>query len=223
MPTRKEYVVYTTVLCAIAMTIIDGIVQPSYAIKSAIKIVLFLFLPLGYFALFRAWDELKSLFSLKKWELLVALGLGVGAFLVITGGYMLISRFFDLDTIILARTSAGGVSAANFLYVSTYIALVNSLLEEFFFRGFAFLSMKKLSSRGFAYGFSAALFAVYHFGMVGGGNLMVSLVAMAGLFAAGLILNALNERSGSILTSWLLHMCANLAINTVGFYVFGMI
>lgn len=223
MPTRKEYVVYTTVLCAIAMTIIDGIVQPSYAIKSAIKIVLFLFLPLGYFALFRAWDELKSLFSLKKWELLVALGLGVGAFLVITGGYMLISRFFDLDTIILARTAAGGVSAANFLYVSTYIALVNSLLEEFFFRGFAFLSMKKLSSRRFAYGFSAALFAVYHFGMVGGGNLMVSLVAMAGLFAAGLILNALNERSGSILTSWLLHMCANLAINTVGFYVFGMI
>ena len=223
MPTRKEYVVYTTVLCAIAMTIIDGIVQPSYAIKSAIKIVLFLFLPLGYFALFRAWDELKSLFSLKKWELLVALGLGVGAFLVITGGYMLISRFFDLDTIILARTAAGGVSAANFLYVSTYIALVNSLLEEFFFRGFAFLSMKKLSSRRFAYGFSAALFAVYHFGMVGGGNLVVSLVAMIGLFAAGLILNALNERSGSILTSWLLHMCANLAINTVGFYVFGMI
>ena len=43
------------------------------------------------------------------------------------------------------------------------------------------------------------------------------------LTAAGLILNALNERSGSILTSWLLHMCANLAINTVGFYVFGML
>lgn len=223
MSGKKAFVFVTTILCALAMSFVDGVVQPPYAVKSAIKILLFLCVPLVYFARFRAWDQLKNLFRLKKTELLVALGLGVGAFVVITGGYMVISRFFDLDTIILARTSEGGVSAANFLYVSTYIALVNSLLEEFFFRGYAFLNLKTLTSRPFAYGFSALLFAIYHFGMVGGGNLMVSLVAMAGLFAAGLILNALNERSGSILTSWLLHMCANLAINTVGFYVFGMI
>ena len=223
MHTKKAYLIYSTVLCAIAMAIVDGIAQPPYAMKSAIKIILFLFIPLGYFALFRAWEQLKALFTLKKMELLAALGLGVGAFVVITGGYWIISRFFDLDAIILERTSEGGVSAANFLYVSTYIALVNSLLEEFFFRGYAFLNLKILTSRRFAYVLSAALFALYHFGMVGSGNLMVCLVAMVCLFVSGLILNALNERSGSILTSWLLHMCANLAINAVGFYVFGML
>lgn len=224
LPTRKEYVVYTTVMCSIAMAIIDGVVQPPYAVKSAIKFALFFLLPMGYFALFRAWGQLKSLFVPRKRDLLIALVLGFGAFGVIIGGYALISRFFDLDTAILQLTSDGGVGPENFVYVSTYIALVNSMLEEFFFRGFAFISMKKLSSRGFAYVFSGALFAIYHFGMVaGGGNPLIWIGAMAGLFAAGLILNALNEKSGSIVTSWLLHMCANLAINAVGFYVFGML
>ena len=222
--TRKNYVLVSTVLCALAMAFVDGVIQPPYALKSVVKILLFLCVPLGYFGIFRAWDSLKDLFLLKKRELAVALALGIGAFLVITGGYMLVSRFFNLDDAIWQMTAEGGVNPENFLYVSIYISLVNSLLEEFFFRGYAFLNLKKLSSRRFAYLFSAVLFAVYHLGMVSGnGNPLIWGGALILLTAAGLILNALNERSGSILTSWLLHMCANLAINTVGFYVFGML
>ena len=90
--------------------------------------------------------------------------------------------------------------------------------------GYAFLNLKSLTSRPFAYFFSAVLFAIYHLGMVSGnGNPLIWGGALILLTASGLILNALNERSGSILTSWLLHMCANLGINAVGFYVFGMI
>lgn len=221
---KRNYVLATTVVCALVMAFVDGVVQPSYAVKSAFKLLLFLCVPLGYFALFRAWDQLKALFTLKKVELLIALGLGIGAFVVITGGYMVVSRFFDLDAAIWQMTAEGGVNPKNFLYVSTYIALVNSMLEEFFFRGYAFLNLKSLASRPVAYLFSAVLFAVYHLGMVSGnGNPLIWGGALILLTAAGLILNALNERSGSILTSWLLHMCANLAINTVGFYVFGML
>lgn len=221
---KKQYVIITTIFSALVMAFVDGVIQPPYAVKSFVKILFFLLPALGYYGYFRAWDQLKELFQLKKWELLVALALGLGALVVIIGGYALISRFFDLDAVILARTAEGGVGAGNFVYVSTYIALVNSMLEEFFFRGYAFLSMKKLTSRRFAYILSAALFAIYHFGMLGAGStIMVSLVALVLLFIAGVILNALNEASGSILTSWLLHMCANLAINAVGFYVFGMI
>lgn len=221
---NKQYVIITTVLCALVMSFVDGVIQPPYFVKSAAKIAVFLLPALGYFWRFRAWDQLRDLFRLQKKELLLALGLGLGAFGVIIGGYALISRFFSLDEAILQLTADGGVSAKNFLYVSTYIALVNSLLEEFFFRGYAFLNLKKLTSRPFAYILSAALFAVYHLGMVSGnGNPLIWGGAMAGLFAAGVILNALNEKSGSIVTSWLLHMCANLAINAVGFYVFGML
>ena len=224
MNRRKAYVLVSTLVCALAMSLVDGVLQPPYAIKSALKLLLFLCVPLGYFAMFREWKSLKALFLLEKRELLAALVLGIGAFGVITGGYMLISRFFSLEEAILTLTADGGVSPDNFLYVSFYIALVNSLLEEFFFRGYAFLNMKRLTSRGFAYFFSATLFAVYHLGMVSGnGNPLIWGGALILLTASGLILNALNEHSGSILTSWLLHMCANLGINAVGFYVFGMI
>ena len=224
MRQKRFYVIASTVACALAMSFVDGVIQPPYGLKSLLKVVLFLLVPLGYFGHFRAWDSLKALFILKKRELAVALALGIGAFGVITGGYMVISRFFSLEEAILTLTRDGGVSPDNFLYVSFYIALVNSLLEEFFFRGYAFLNLKSLTSRPFAYIFSAVLFAVYHLGMVSGnGNPLIWGGALILLTASGLILNALNEHSGSILTSWLLHMCANLGINAVGFYVFGMI
>lgn len=224
MKQKRLYVIASTVLCALAMAFVDGVIQPPYALKSFLKVLLFLIVPLGYFSLFRAWDSLKALFLLKKRELLVALALGIGAFVVITGGYMLISKFFSLEEAIWQMTAEGGVNPGNFLYVSFYIALVNSMLEEFFFRGYAFLNLKSLTSRPFAYFFSAVLFAIYHLGMVSGnGNVLIWGGALILLTASGLILNALNERSGSILTSWLLHMCANLGINAVGFYVFGML
>lgn len=224
MKQKRLYVIASTVLCALAMAFVDGVIQPPYALKSFLKVLLFLIVPLGYFSLFRAWDSLKALFLLKKRELAVALALGIGAFVVITGGYMLVSKFFSLEEAIWQMTAEGGVNPGNFLYVSFYIALVNSMLEEFFFRGYAFLNLKSLTSRPFAYFFSAVLFAIYHLGMVSGnGNVLIWGGALILLTASGLILNALNEHSGSILTSWLLHMCANLGINAVGFYVFGMI
>lgn len=224
MKQKRFYVMVSTVVCALAMAFVDGVIQPPYAVKSLLKVILFLLIPLGYFFRFRAWDSFRTLFVLKKRELLVALALGIGAFGVITGGYMLITKFFSLDEAILTLTADGGVNPGNFLYVSFYIALVNSLLEEFFFRGYAFLNLKSLTSRSFAYFFSALLFGVYHLGMVSGnGNPLIWGAALIMLTVAGLILNALNERSGSILTSWLLHMCANLGINLVGFYVFGML
>lgn len=224
MKEKHFYVLVTPVVCAIAMAFVDGVIQPPYAVKSILKILLFLCVPLGYFGAFREWNSLKAMFTLKRGELMFALALGIGAFGMITGGYMLISKFFSLDEAILTLTADGGVSPENFLYVSCYIALVNSLLEEFFFRGYAFLNLKSLTSRSFAYFFSAVLFAVYHLGMVSGnGNPLIWGGALVLLTAAGLILNALNERSGSILTSWLLHMCANLGINMVGFHVFGML
>ena len=130
----------------------------------------------------------------------------------------------DFSGIAGKLTADAGVSADNFLYVALYISFVNSFLEEFFFRGFAFISLKKITSRGFAYVFSAVLFALYHAGMTAGYfNFGVFAITLGGLTVAGVIFNFLNEKSENIYTSWLVHMFANFAINTVGFILFGMI
>lgn len=220
---KQGYVIVSTIFCALCMSFVDGVVQPPYGVKSAIKVVLFLLVPMFYFVKHKQLLQLRALFLPAKRDLLIAFCLGLGCYGFILGGYWVITRFIDLTDTILSLTSDGGVSPENFVYVSAYIALVNSLLEEFLFRGFAFISLKNLTNRRFAYIFSAAVFAIYHFGMVAGSGPMIWAMALVGLFAAGVVLNFLNEKSGSIVTSWLLHMFANLSINTIGFYVFGMI
>lgn len=211
-----------SIFCII-MAVVDGVLMADYFAKSAIKLVLFLGFPAVY-AFFDKELSIKSLFKLKGKGLLLAVFLGVGVYAVILGGYLLLKDVFDFGNITGALTKNIGVTGKNFIYVSIYISFVNSLLEEFFFRGFAFLTLKNVSSRKFSYIFSAGVFAIYHVAMMTGWfSLPVFIIVMAGLFVGGLIFNYLNEKSGTVYPSWLLHMCANFAINTVGFILFGII
>ena len=221
----KRYAALSVVLSTLLMCAVDGIWQPPYLYKSIIKIGLFLLLPMLYFLLYKGnGARLKTLFSFRGRDVLLSLGLGIGVFAAVMGAYFLLRNYIDLSGIRDSLTAGAGVSAENFLYVAVYISLVNSLLEEFFFRGFAFLTLKKEMGRRFAYLFSSAAFALYHVGMTGGWfNIWIYLLAMAGLFVGGCIFNFLNERSESIYPSWIVHMFANFAINTVGFILFGIL
>ena len=221
---KALYVILTVLLCTIVMSYVDGIIQPQYAVKSLIKLVLFLIVPLGYFISNRnEISQFKSLFILNRRDLLIALLLGSGVFAVIIGAYFLLRSFIDFSGIAQQLTSGAGVNADNFVFVALYISFANSLLEEFFFRGFAFITLKKMTSRRFAYVYSSVLFAAYHVGMmVGWFNIGIWILAIIGLFAGGCIFNYLNEKRGNIYTSWLVHMFANFAINTVGFIMFGI-
>lgn len=203
------------------MGIVDGVIRPDYWLKSAIKLLLFLGVP---FCLTRIFQQLEfgSLFRFQKKGFLIALGLGVGVYVLILGAYALVSRFFDFSGIVDSLSENAGVTKENFLFVSLYISFVNSLLEEFFFRGFLFSNLKALSTRRLGYLFSAAAFALYHMGMVSGWfSPLLYLLVMAGLVAGGVIFNFLNEKQETIYTSWLVHMFANFAINTIGFQLMG--
>ena len=39
-------VLIVTVICCLAMALVDGVIRPGYAVKSAIKIALFMLIPL---------------------------------------------------------------------------------------------------------------------------------------------------------------------------------
>ncbi|MBE6688293.1 MAG: CPBP family intramembrane metalloprotease [Ruminococcaceae bacterium] len=205
------------------MAVIDGVLKADYFTKSVIKLVLFLVLP----ALYSFYDrniKIKEIFKPDKKGVKLALILAVLVYVVILGGYLLLRGVFDFSAVTGSLTNNIGVTGNNFIYVSLYISFVNSLLEEFFFRGFAFLTLKRITGKKFAYLFSAAVFAVYHIAMmVGWFKPDVFIIIMAGLFAGGLIFNYLNEKSGTVYPSWLVHMFANFAINTVGFILFGII
>jgi len=209
------------VFCAV-MAVIDGVLMADYFTKSLIKLVLFLGLPLIY-AAFDKTVNIKSLFKPDKKGLKFALILCGFVYIVITGSFFLFKNVFDFSMITESLTKNIGVSKSNFIYVSIYISFVNSLLEEFFFRGFAFLTLNKVD-RKFAYVFSAMAFSLYHVAMmIGWFSIWVFLIVLSGLFVGGLIFNRLNEKSGTIYPSWFVHMFANFSINTIGFILFGII
>ena len=217
------FMIFLIVIACVLMATVEGVAGSNYIIKSVVKFVLFLLLPALY-AFFDKGIKIKELFKVKKSGLKTAIILSVSVYAVVLGVYLLCKNIFDFSAVTGALTKNMGVTGKNFIFVALYISFVNSLLEEFFFRGFAFLTLKRIAGRKFAYFFSAGVFAVYHIAMMTGWfKLDVFLIIMAGLFAGGLIFNYLNEKSSNIYPSWMVHMFANFAINTIGFMLFGII
>lgn len=56
--------------------------------------------------------------------------------------------------------------------------------------------------------------------MIGWFGLPVVLISLLGLFAGGMIFNRCDEKNETIYLSWLIHMFANFATNTIGFILF---
>lgn len=56
--------------------------------------------------------------------------------------------------------------------------------------------------------------------MKGWFSIYLYIITLIGLFIGGLIFNYLNEKNENIYSSWLVHMFANFAINTIGFILF---
>ena len=222
MKTKRNIIIALTLLVCGLMSVVDAVIQPGYFIKSLIKIALFLLCPLIY-SIYDKNCNLKKLFIPDKKGILTALLLGFGVHAVVVGAYFAFRGIFDFSALTSSLTSTTGVNKDNFIFVALYISFANSLLEEFFFRGFAFLTLKGVSSRPLAYVVSSVLFAVYHIAMmIGWFAWPVVLLSMIGLFAGGVIFNFVNEKYNNIYISWLVHMFANFATNTIGFILFSL-
>lgn len=221
---RSFYSILSIVLFAcIIMSLIDALLSPDYFIKSLIKLIPFILLPMT-FTFINKDISLKGLMTIEKKNMVLPALLGVGVYVFILGAYYIIGPYFDFSNVTVALGDNYGVKKENFVVVALYISLANSLLEEFFFRGFAFLTLKKFTTRRFAYMFSAGVFSLYHVAIMSNWfNPLLFILLIASLFMAGLLFNWLDEKTNTIYTSWFVHMCANFAINTVGFILFGIL
>lgn len=222
MNKKSVYIIVSVFVFSVLVDLIDAVVQPNYFVKIPIKIFFFLALPVIFFIVNKKeFTEFKKLFVFKKSGILKSLLLGAAVYAVIMSAYLLLRDVIDFSKVTSSLTSGMGITADNFIYVSLYISLMNSFLEEFFFRGYGFITLKKYTGGKFAYIFSSAVFAVYHIGMLIGmfGIGTLSLL-LFGLIAGGCIFNYLNEKNENIYSSWFVHMFANFAINTIGMILF---
>jgi membrane protease YdiL (CAAX protease family) len=224
--TRKRncwMVVLIIVMSCGIMAFVEAVMAPGYAIKSVIKLVLFLILPM--IILCRQKEvALINILKIKGKKLLFPILLGIGVYVFIIAAYYTIGRLFDFTKVADAITGSSGVDKKEFVWVALYISFVNSFLEEFFFRGIGFLVLSRFTSRRVAYVFSAAAFSLYHVAIISSWfSFNLFLLLLVSLFVAGLLFDWLDEKSSTIYPSWLVHMCANFAINTIGFILFGIL
>jgi uncharacterized protein len=218
----KRLMLFVVIACLV-MAVIELYIAPNYLVKSICKLLLFLFIPYLYIR-FVIHLSFKDLFSSKKKYLKLPIILASGVSIIILSLYWIIGSFFDFSNVTVMLEDNMAVDKNNFLFVAIYIALVNSLLEEFFFRGFAFLALLKMTKRWVAYLFSAGTFALYHIAMMTDWfSIYLFVLILFSLFVAGYLFNKLDEKADSILPSWLVHISANVSINLIGMMLFGII
>lgn len=215
----QKKIILTLILACFFMGYIDAILQPPYFQKSFFKILLFSLLPCLVVSNRNAF--FSHLLSYDKKSIQYGGFVGGILFCFLFGGYFLTRNFFDFSNITPSLESNMSITKENFLFVSLYIALINSFLEEFFFRGFAFLELKHHTTPEKACCLSAFFFACYHVAMmIGWFSIPVFCLALVGLFVGGLIFNFFAYQYNSLYPSWLIHGFCNLGINAVGFVLF---
>lgn len=197
----------------------------TYWERAGVKILLFLVVPLIY-VWFMPRTDLFSIFRQKERTGGLKKSLILG--LLVYGGllalYVLLKDFIDLGTIEASMAENMMITRDNFIAVALYISFINSFLEEFFFRGFAFLKLKRKTGRLAAYGISSLAFSIYHFSIIDGWvSPLLTVLGLAGLFLSGMFFNFINEKNENIWNSYMVHMFANFAINTIGLQMFGII
>ncbi len=218
----KGPLILTTVLAVLvtgAMLLIEGVLQPGYWLKSACKMALMVSAVLLYVHFYsgKLTDNIGLVKKLPDRKLMIWCGV---IYLFIIAVYLLFRNQIDLSSIRENLLEKEELNSGNYLYIFSYIIIVNSFLEEAFFRGFIVEAFKK---NGYALAgviISSILFGIYHMGIVATWfNPFVYVICVGGLTVAGMFLCWIKESNGTLLASWMVHAAANLAINTIGVFM----
>ncbi|HAM62632.1 MAG TPA: CPBP family intramembrane metalloprotease [Erysipelotrichaceae bacterium] len=212
---QRSFPYLYVLLCIVVIAYFDLSGRVDYATKSLLKIGLFGVLP--YMLLNR--PKFKTMLGVNRSTRRI-LFVGIVMILVIVAGYFATKLFISYDLVVASLENRLNVTLDNFLFVSLYIVLINSGLEEFFFRHFIPLQLD-LSSQWTNRLVSSLLFAIYHVAILYGMfELCVVLLMIVGLWIVGVFFSLLNQNNKGFLNSYLFHACANIGINLVGLLLF---
>lgn len=206
-------------LGCVLIAVFEAALTPAYAVKSLVKVALFAGLPLLANRL-SGGGHFQEMFRLNRKGLALTLALGLVVYGLIVGGYFLLRNRIDFSNIVPAQ-GGSGIDRGNLAWVALYVCLGNCFLEEFFFRGAGYLALSKVMNKKTAMVLSSACFSAYHIAIMAGWFAPLPFFGLlAALFVAGLFFCFLDDRAGSLLPSWGVHLFANLAIYTVAFMLF---
>lgn len=212
---KRNGILALTVASCMVMALVETIIEPTYLVKSMIKVTVFLLLPLLTLRIFRLKPPENS-FALRKMHILALLCLGAFIYLLIMGAYTLTGNLFDYSSLVSSLSEDQQVDSHSFVWVALYISFCNSFLEEFMFRFISFILLSAYTSQKTSYLFSSIMFALYHVAMIGSSfPVQLLILALLGLATGGLIFDYIDRKAGTIYPSWIVHMFADFALMTI--------
>ncbi|MBO0586716.1 CPBP family intramembrane glutamic endopeptidase [Sporosarcina sp. E16_8] len=193
---------------------IDQSVEVAYIWKTMAKMILFLILPLILFR--KVGFPFLRLRQTDRKSMMTAIGSGVAIMGFIIVAFIFLQPFIDIAAL-LADLASAGITTTTFPFIALYILFGNSMLEEFYFRGLLPNLVGKSLIRFILPSF---LFAIYHITIfLPWFNPALLILAVTGLWVGGVIFQLANEKSGTILPSWTIHMCADIGVLLIGVYI----
>jgi hypothetical protein len=168
--------------------------------------------------LYCRWQRLsvfQDILKFRNWRrgLPLAAGLSVAAAAIFAGAYAAWSDFLIDEAKIVDKIDAQfGVDQRTVLLVAPFTILLNSLLEEFFYRGFSFgLLVRKNLAVGYllpavAFTVQHVLF-IYHWV-----SLLPLSLAIGGLFVLALLLEWMYAEYDTIVAPWVVHVGGDIAM-----------
>jgi CAAX protease family protein len=217
----KKTIIAYFLVCLLILYMIEQILMIPYIIKTIIKIPMFTLFP---YIIQRY--ILKSKFSIriKKSEQKNILLWSVSIFVIIFAVSFVLKSFLDIEAISSDFSDRMILSNRDMILAGVYTIFVNSLIEEFFFRGFIFQGLLRQGRHKSAYIVSSAAFAVYHVSIFEAWfSIELMMFMLLGLFTGGLIFAYFVKKTESILASWFIHVSADLALIIFGLWILDLL
>jgi membrane protease YdiL (CAAX protease family) len=157
----------------------------------------------------------RDIFRPGNWQnhLPVAVGLGAAAVFIFWGAYWLLGDLLLDKAMIAGKISEQfSVTSTTVLMVAPVTIFLNSLLEEFFYRGFAFGQLVQ-KNRLLAYLLPASAYTAQHMLFIyHWAEPLPMTIAVVGLMVFALVLQKIYEAADSLVAPWVVHILGDVAM-----------
>lgn len=161
-----------------------------------------------------------SINSFKK-HLRISLVLGLLLATIYLLSFFIFKSYLDLEFVKEKLSLLIDLDAKKLIFVGAYIIIINSLLEEFFWRSFLFAKFKTIAPKALAYFIPALAFSFHHVMFYYNWfTLPFFITVTIGLIAYSLIMNKIFDYSKDLFSCWLIHALVDIVQITIAFVIF---
>ncbi len=209
------------------LLLIRSLSSPTYFTSSLYKIVFLVPLAYRYYFHKKSWkNTFIEGFSFAHFKKYISHAVLFGALFVIAYGstFFLFRNMLSGSLITSALAKFASITPSNIFFIGLYIIVVNSLLEEFFWRGFFFNELHSLYGWVVAYILTGIGFSLYHITFFYSWfSLPLVLLASFGLFVYSLFMCMLFQKYQDLFTCWLIHALVDVVQIGIGLWLFGVV